>query len=426
MRLRHFIGKFSAKGARDVQGRRDHGVHIAFRRRIHRRTAAPMTSERQAPPGVLFVGNSTLYFLLHRLTLARALVRRGFRVAVLLPEPISEKDRASIAVQGIEVHEYPYQPTGTNPLVELRSLMALVRHFRRLKPDVTHHLTLKPALYGGIVARVIGIDRRVNAITGLGYLFHSSDGKARLLRRMLVPAFRYAFGGRGSIVTVENTDDLSQLRMAHAIGTSEWPRGEVLPGSGVDPADYDPGATPDQPPIVLFAGRLLRAKGFVEFVEAARRVKRELPATRFVVCGGLVPGNPDAVSEREVRAGAAEGVVEWWGNRDDISAILGRTSIVVLPSYREGLPRILLEAAAAGRPIVSTDTEGCREICRNGMNGFLVPVRDTATLAEAILRLLNNPKLGVRMGREGRKIVEREYSLEIVIHRTLALYDRMF
>jgi glycosyltransferase involved in cell wall biosynthesis len=146
-----------------------------------------------------------------------------------------------------------------------------------------------------------------------------------------------------------------------------------------------------------------------------------------VVCGGLVVGNPAAVSEADLRAWVGEGAIEWWGHRDDMPSVLGRAGVVVLPSYHgEGLPRALLEAAAAARPIITTDTEGCREIGRNGVNGLLVPVRDAAALAEAILRLLNDPELRARMGREGRRIVEQEFSLEIVIRRTLELYDRIF
>ena len=376
---------------------------------------------------VLFVGNSALYFILHRIGLASALVARGYRVGALLPAPVSVEHRATVADAGIAIYEYPYRPAGMNPLVEVRTLFALWRHYRDLKPDIVHHLTLKPSLYGGAVSRWLGTEKRLQSIMGLGFLFNTTHLIPRAIRTVLSPAFRYALGGRQSILTLENSDDYERLRAHGSLRSNNWPRVEILPGSGVDPNDYDPAAKPEEPPIVAFAGRLTRSKGIVEFVEAARLARAKYPASRFVVCGGIVAGNPAAVSEADLLGWAGEGVIEWWGHRDDMPSVMGRVSIVVLPSYHgEGLPRALLEAAAAARPIITTDTEGCREIGRNGINGLLVPVGDAAALAEAFLRLLDNPKLRARMGREGRRIVMQEFSLEIVIRKTLALYDQIF
>jgi len=386
-----------------------------------------MRAADRTPAHVLFVCNSALYFILHRMGLARALVARGYRVSALLPAPVSVEHRTRIADAGIAIHEYAYKPAGMNPLVEVRTLFALWRHYRDLQPDIVHHLTVKPALYGGAVSRWLGTKTRIQSIMGLGFLFNANNLIPRAVRTVLSPAFRYALGGRQSILTLENSDDYERLRAHGSLRSNNWPRVEILPGSGVDPNDYDPDAKPEEPPIVAFAGRLTRSKGIVEFVEAARLVRAKNPISRFVVCGGIVASNPAAVSEADLRAWAGEGAIEWWGHRDDMPSVMSRASVVVLPSYHgEGLPRALLEAAAAARPIITTDTEGCREIGRNGVNGLLVPVRDAAALAEAILRLLNDPELRARMGREGRRIVEQEFSLEIVIRRTLALYDRIF
>ena len=378
------------------------------------------------PAYVLFVGNSALYFLLHRMGLARALVARGYRVGALLPAPVSDEHRTTIAAAGIAIHEYPYKSAGMNPLVEVHTLFALRRLYRDLRPDIVHHLTVKPALYGGAVSRWLGIETRIQSIMGLGFLFNATDLIPRALRTVLPPAFRYALGGRGSILTLENSDDRERLRASGSLGSGDWPRVEILPGSGVDPNDYDPDAKPEEPPIVLFAGRLTRPKGIVEFAAAARLVRAKYPASRFVVCGGIVAGNPAAVSEADLRAWAGEGSIEWWGHRDDMPSVMSRAGVVVLPSHHgEGLPRALLEAAAAARPIITTDTEGCREIGRNGVNGLLVPVCDASALAEAILRLLNDPELRARLSREGRRIVTEEFSLEIVIRKTLDLYDQI-
>ena len=375
---------------------------------------------------VLFVGNSTRYFLSHRMGLARALVLRGYRVGALLPAPVSSEERTDIAAGGIAIHEYPYEPAGMNPLVELRTLVALRRFYRDLSPDIIQHLTVKPALYGGAISRWFGTKTRIQSIMGLGFLFNGTDLLTRALRKVLSPAFRYALGGPGSILTLENADDCERLRATSSLGEGDWPRIEILPGSGVNPSEYNPDAKPDEPPIVLFAGRLIKSKGIVEFAEAARLVRARYPASRFVVCGNLVSDHPAAVSQADMRAWVEEGVIEWWGHRDDMPSVLARASIVVLPSHHgEGIPRVLLEAAATARPIVTTDSEGCREIGRNGINALLVPVCDTDALAEAILRLLNDPELRVRLGREGRRIVTEEFSLEIVISKTLDLYDQM-
>jgi glycosyltransferase involved in cell wall biosynthesis len=379
------------------------------------------------PTHVLFVGNSALYFIIHRMGLARALVARGYHVSALLPTPVSAELRTTIAVAGIKIHEYPYKPTGMNPLVEVRTLFSLWRYYRVLQPDIVHHLTLKPVLYGGAVSRWLGTKSRIQSIMGLGFLFNANDVISRAVRTLLSPVFRYALGGRQSVLTLENADDYGRLLAHGSLSSNDWPKVEIVPGSGVDPDDYDPGVKPEEPPIVVFAGRLTRSKGIDEFVDAARWVREKHPASRFVVCGGIVASNPAAVSEADLGAWVREGAIEWWGHCDDMPSVMGRASVVVLPSHHgEGLPRVLLEAAAAARPIVTTDTEGCREIGRDGVNGLLVPVGDATALAKAILRLVNDPALRARMGREGRRIVEEEFSLEIVIRRMLEIYDQVF
>ena len=376
---------------------------------------------------VLFVGNSALYFIIHRMGLACALIDRGYRVEALLPAPVSMEHREMIANAGIEMHDYPCKPAGINPLAELRTVFALWHFYRDLQPDIVHHLTVKPALYGGAISRWLGIKHRIQSIMGLGLLFNSTDVMLRVLRGVLSPAFRYALGGCNSILTLENADDRELLRARGCLGENEWPKVEIVPGSGVELNDYDPIAKPEEPPIVLFAGRLTRPKGIFEFTEAARLVHAKYPVARFVVCGAIVQtGNPAAVSEACLRAWVDEGAIEWWGHRDDMPSVISRAAVVVLPSYYgEGLPRALLEAAAAARPIITTDTEGCREIGRNGVNGLLVPVGDASALAEAIIHLLNDPELRAQMGKEGRRIVTQEFSMEIVLRRMLGVYDKL-
>jgi glycosyltransferase involved in cell wall biosynthesis len=301
----------------------------------------------------------------------------------------------------------------------------MLRLYRMFKPDIVHHLTVKPVLYGGIVARLARVPVRVHAFMGLGHLFNANDLSTRVLRGVLWPLFRFAIGGRGSVVIVQNSDDASVIGKALG-GDENSRRVRLIKGSGVEPSQFDPAAVPEDPPLVLFAGRLLKTKGLVEFVEAAHLVRQSQPEVRFIICGKPYEHNPAAIDEAQVRSWAAQGVVEWWGHREDMPAILGRSTMVVLPSwYGEGVPRILIEAAAAGRPIITTDSPGCREIARDRVNGVLVPCGDSVALASAVERLLGDPEERCRMGREGRRIVEGEFSLEQVIVETFAVYEQM-
>ena len=372
---------------------------------------------------LLYVANDAGYFCSHRLSLALAARERGWRVGVVLPEPLDDALSARLSHMGIEVHGYPFVRNGMNPFVELRSFVALWRIFRREKPSIVHLLTAKPVLYGGLVGRLAGVPRRIHAVLGLGWLFFSRRPSARAVRRLLTPAFRFALGGAGSTVIVQNPDDLEILRRRGMLDPGTLARAVLIRGSGVDPALYDGGSEPCEPPIVLFAGRLTRAKGLPEFAAAARLQLSRRANARFVVCGEIDYANPGHMKKETVEGWVADGILEWWGYQTDMAKVLRQASVVVLPSlYGEGVPKILIEAAAASRPLVATDTPGCREIVKHGENGLLVAVRDSAALAEAIDRLLVDPDSRGRMGRVGRTLVEREFALERVIARTLAVY----
>lgn len=300
------------------------------------------------------------------------------------------------------------------------SIWALFRLYRRLKPEIIHHLTIKPILYGSIAARVARVASVINALTGMGYVFTEQGIKAAILRKAIVTAYRVAFALPRHRMIFQNPDDQDFFIGSNLIKANE---AVIIKGSGVNCSQFIPTEERDGLPIVILPARMLWHKGVAEFKEAATTLRKEGSRARFVLAGKIDEGNPACIPEKQIKAFEETGCVEWWGFQGDMSSVLSRCAIVCLPSYyREGVPRVLIEAAAAGRPIVTTDTPGCREIVRDGENGFLVPARDSQALTNALRKLLFNPELRKHMGQKGRKLVEAEFSEEIVIQKTLAVY----
>jgi glycosyltransferase involved in cell wall biosynthesis len=367
-------------------------------------------------PHLLFVVNSDWFFLSHRLPVALAAQKAGYDVSVAA---IDTGHAAVIRAHGMRFEPLALTHCGTNPLTELLAVFALVRLYRRMRPDLVHHVTIKPVLYGSLAARLVGGIAIVNAVPGLGYIF-SGGGRARLLRPFVKLLYRFAFGGPRVRAIFQNPDDWNQFVAARAI---EPEKAVLIRGSGVDLTQFKPVPEPDGPPIVMLASRLIWAKGIREFVVAAELVRRVMPDTRFVLVGRPDVGNPTSVDEDVLRRWHEDGLVEWWGHRNDMPAVLAQAALFVLPTtYREGVPRALIEAAAAGRPIITTDAPGCREIVEHLHNGVLVPPRDAGAVAAAILSLLESPALRKRYGAAGRVIAANEFGVESVVGRTLALY----
>ncbi|WP_373046589.1 glycosyltransferase family 4 protein [Vulgatibacter sp.] len=370
---------------------------------------------------LLFVVNDLDFFLSHRLPVALAAKAARYRVHVATPS----SDRATeVEALGLRHHSIPLTRKGTNPLTELRSLMALLRLLRRLKPELVHLITIKPILYGGIAARLAGVPRSVSALCGLGYVFTAQGTLARLRRRAVCAGYRIALAGRRRVALFQNPDDRSTLLDAGILPPS---RTRLIRGSGVDPSVYTVGPRPTGTPIVLIACRLLREKGVPEFIKAARVLRSRGNQARFVVVGSPDHGNPTSMTEAELAAAQDEGVIEWWGRRTDMHAVLNKATIVCLPSsYGEGVPKVLIEAASCGRALVSSDVAGCREIVKDRQNGLLVPPGDVERLASAIAELLGDPERCWHLGAAGRRFVQREFSLDSVVSRTLALYEELF
>ena len=378
----------------------------------------PDARSNEGPPRLLFVVGDDGAFRSHRMPVARAARDAGFAVAVACPVTTHGE---AIRAEGIRVLPAPMKRGRISPIADLRTLGALWRLYRAERPDIVHLVAMKPVLYGSLAARLTGIPASVGALTGLGYVFSSGDIRARLLRPLLRRGLRWALNGRRSTCLTQNPDDAVFVA---GLGV-DLQRIVVIPGSGVDPARFAPSPEPDEPVRITLVGRMLWDKGVGEFVEAARLVRAHDPALRFVLIGAPDQGNPAAVPVAQLKAWQAEGLVDWQGRRADIPAVWRDSHIAVLPSYREGLPMALLEAAACGRPIVAADVPGNREIARDGESALLVPPRDAAALAVAILRLAEDPALRARLGAGGRALVERTFSEDRIAAATLALWRRL-
>lgn len=372
-----------------------------------------------ARPRLLYLITEDWYFWSHRLDLARAAARAGFDVA--LATRVTDHE-ARIVKEGFRLFPIGLLRRSKNPMAELLSVVELARLYRRERPAIVHHVGLKPILYGSIAARLTAVPVVVNAFAGLGYLFTDEARQGGLLNKALGSALRGVLKSVRSTVIFQNHDD-RDLLIKEEVVTREQSR--IIPGSGVDVTAFNLRPPSGEGPIVMLASRMLWDKGIGEFVDAARRLKREQVTARFVLVGRCDEHNPAAIPIEAIQGWVAEGLVEWWGHREDMSATLSLATIAVLPSYREGLPKSLLEAAACGKPLVATDVPGCREILVHGLTGLLVPQKDPAALAAAIHSLLDDPSLRAAMGVAARELVVRSFSVEEVTAQVIRLYREL-
>lgn len=369
-------------------------------------------------PRLLYVVNIPRFFVSHRLPLALSARELGFEVHIAT----AVSDRNSVRIiesKGFPLHAIPLSQHGINPIAELKTIIALARLYRQLDPDLLHHISIKPVVYGGIAARLSGKRKIVQAMSGLGYVFVSGDLKANLIRMFCTPLFRAANASAGTRMIFQNPDDLKTFVRRRLI---DGDKAVLIRGSGVDETRFVPCPEPaGELPVVLFAGRLLWQKGLGDFIELARRLRG---MAVFRVAGYEEETSPLNVSSSQLRAWADEGLIEWIGKRDDMPQVYAESNVVCLPStYGEGVPKALVEAAACARACVTTDTPGCREIVRHNVNGLLAPPSDVDALTLAVQSLIDSPARRAEMGAKGRQIVLDEFTLNRVIAETLALYQ---
>ena len=371
--------------------------------------------ERRNIPKLLFVVTEDWYFVSHRLSLAVAAREAGYEVAVATRV---KQHAEMIQKAGIRVIPFELSRRVGNPILELLRLLSL---YRREQPDIVHLVALKPVFLGGLAGRLAGLPAQVIAVAGLGWLFISRSLTARLLSPMVRWLLTRLLNAPHCRAIVQNPDDEDLLKRSGV--TKSHLR--MIRGAGVDTAEFSPSLEAPEPLCVVLATRILWDKGVGEFVEAARKLIQEGVKARFILVGDPDPDNPAAVPEATLVAWQKEKIVEWWGHRDDMVTVFHAAHVVCLPSYREGLPKVLLEAAACARPIVTTDVPGCREVVREGENGLLVPVRDSQALSNALLDLIKDPDLRAKMGHRGREIVLQEFSSGKVNTQTLELYKEL-
>ncbi len=374
---------------------------------------------RSAPPRLLYLVTEDWYFCSHRLPVARAARDDGAEIIVATRV---NAHGAAIRAEGFRLAPLRWRRGSHAPGAELAAIAEIARLYARERPDLVHHVALKPVIYGSVAATLTGVPHTVNALTGLGALFIGSSAKTRALGVLSRLALRPLLNRAGGRVILQNEDD---RRLLEARGLLRHDRVSLIRGSGVDTRRFAPAPEPDGPPVAVLVARMLRDKGVGEFVAAARLLKERGVPVRMQLAGPTDPDNPAALDEASLRQWKAEGIVEWLGPVADMPALWARSHMAVLPSYREGLPKALLEAASCGRPMVAADVPGCREIVRHGETGLLAPVRDAKGLADAIAALARDAELRRRMGARARAVAEAEFAEEIVVRETLALYREL-
>lgn len=374
--------------------------------------------QRESKGRLLFVENFLPSFISARLGLARAAAAAGFDVHVAAPLVAAGSPDLD---PGLEWHDVAIGRS-LSLLDEAKTVARLISLYRWLRPDLVHHVRMKPVVYGGLAARITHVPAVVNTLTGLGYVYHSDSPKARLLRPAVTFGLRLVCGPGSQRLIVQNSDDFN-----FCVRSKICPPDRIvlIRGSGVDIDHYRPLPEPDDPPLVTLPARMLWDKGVGEFVAAAQLLRASGLRARFALVGSLDPSSPAAVPLETLKRWQASGVVEWWGWQDDIMSVIAQSQVVCLPSYGEGAPRALMEASACGRAIVTTNVSGCRDVVLHGENGLLVPPKDVQGLALALRVLLTQPDVRSRLASNGPQRMADHFSLRRVIANTLDVYRQL-
>jgi glycosyltransferase involved in cell wall biosynthesis len=366
---------------------------------------------------ILLFANTDWYLFNFRLHLARTLQALGHEVVLVSP-PGDYGPRLIEA--GFRWLPFPFARRGINPLFEFSTIARLRKLYQSEKPDAVHHFTIKCVLYGSSAAKQLGIRHVINSITGLGYVFLGQSWSTQIIRKLVINFYQRALVD--THVIFQNPDDLALFKQ---IGLVNADQVTLIRGSGIDIEHFRPLPEQGSYPLVVLPGRLLWDKGVGEFVEAARLLRASGVRARFALVGDSDLSNPAAVPLDQLSSWQREGIVEWWGWHDDMRSVFALSHVVCLPSYREGVPRVLAEAAACARPLVATDVPGCREVVIHNSNGLLVRSHDPEALANALRMLIENPSLRRRMGDEGRRMAEKEFAEGLITDETLAYYNRL-
>ena len=365
---------------------------------------------------ILYVVNVDWFFISHRLPLALEAQKRGYEVAIVSKNTGRFKELEDL---GFQLFDIKVNRSGTNPFKEISSIIKLIKILNSIKPTVIHNVTLKMSIYCSIATLFAHGPRVINAISGLGYnfTFKRKSGAQKIINLLM----KIAFNKRGFSFIFQNPDDLQLFQKLKFDRGNEF---YLIKGAGVDLDKFSFVLRNRNKEIsFILTARMLKDKGISEFVTASKLVSAKYPFTNYVLVGDIDKENPASFKEDELKKELKGTNVHWLGYRNDIFKLLQESDIMVFPSYREGLPKSLIEAAAVGLPIITTDTVGCRECVEDGINGFLVPVGNTNILAEKMIEFIENPEMIQKMGKASRVKAEKEFSLGMVIEKTLELYE---
>jgi len=365
---------------------------------------------------LFFVVNVDWFFISHRLPLALKALEKGYEVWLFTADTGRREELEAIGIRFVEI---PFRRSGSNPWYELTCLWLLRKYYCRYRPDIIHHITLKAALLGSLAAKLTCSYRVINAISGLGYNF--TDGRNGIVQKIVRFLVRIAFKSKHFSFILQNPDDVNMIRALHLVSDAQI---HLIKGSGVDLEVFRYALPVKKEKLrVLFPARILLDKGVIELIEAAKKLRPTVKGKAvFILAGDCDRENLAVLKEENLLPLLEPGYIEWIGFRKEMYPEYQNSDIVVLPSYREGLPKSLIEACAVGRPVVTTDVPGCRECVRDGWNGYLVPVRNSEALAEAMRKLIEDAELRKEFGQHSRHLAEQQFSLLTVVAEHMKIY----
>ena len=369
---------------------------------------------------LLFLVSHVSFFISHRLPIAISAKQKGYEVIVVFGE--LDADTKVLSNEDIDFFHISIERGGKNFLKDLKSIYLIWKIFKKIKPNIVHLVTIKPYLYGGIIARLTKVPCVVSAVSGLGSVFIQKNFINKILRILLYPIYKFSFNHPNQCVIVQNRDDAELLT---SWGVLDKNKIQLVKGSGVNLNDFKQLEESQGIPTVSFVARLLRDKGIYEFVTAANLIQKRNIKANFLIAGDLDLKNPSGLKVKDLDILKKNKNLEILGHQNNIAELYFKSHIVCLPSYREGLPKALIEAAAASRAVITTDVPGCRDVIIPDKSGILVPVKDSKKLADAIEYLIDNPEVRVSMGKEGRKFAEDNFKIENIIINHLEIYKNL-
>ena len=370
---------------------------------------------------LIFLINDLNFFYTHRFPIAQSAKKKNFDVLIAYGE-LGGVNIDVFNKNGLRTIMIPMKRGSINIFSDMISCYHIWHLFRKEKPDIVHLVTIKPYLYGGIIARFTRVPNVVSAISGFGALFIHNDIKSKILRFLLYPIYLLAFNHSNQIIIVQNHDDANYL-IEQKITVSK--KIKLIRGSGVDLENFKYFKEKKGTPTICFTARLLADKGIFEFISAAKLLIKRGVDANFLIAGDLDPKNPRGLNQNDIEKIKMNRFIKFLGHCDDIPLLYSRSNIICLPSYREGLPKSLIEAAAASRAIVTTDVPGCRDAIIPNKTGLLVPIKNDSALADALQDLVLNSKKREDMGKAGRKLAEKYFSIDIIVNDHIDIYKEL-